>query len=115
MRRGTGAGCISSLWCFPKTLYPMAQAIRWQKRHHFTNVLAPGATVRGAGNGYHGYLCRLFLVLHPLCLRRTGRSHDRCANEFWLPVDQYIGGIERAILHLLYSRFWSKVIRDLGW
>jgi leucyl-tRNA synthetase len=33
---------------------------------------------------------------------------------YWMPVDQYIGGIEHAILHLLYSRFWSKVMRTLG-
>src|SRR5688572_8522048 len=38
---------------------------------------------------------------------------DARAN-YWMQVDQYIGGIEHAILHLLYSRFWTKVMRDLG-
>ncbi|SFN44183.1 leucyl-tRNA synthetase [Formivibrio citricus] len=44
-------------------------------------------------------------------------NHDAMLDEranYWMSVDQYIGGIEHAILHLLYSRFWNKVMRDLG-
>ena len=39
---------------------------------------------------------------------------DSAKVEYWFPIDQYIGGITHAILHLLYSRFWCKVMRDLG-
>lgn len=42
----------------------------------------------------------------------TGMIDER--NDYWMPMDQYIGGIEHAVMHLLYARFWTKVMRDLG-
>jgi len=39
---------------------------------------------------------------------------DPAIVKYWFPIDQYIGGVEHAILHLIYSRFWTKVMRDLG-
>ena len=50
-------------------------------------------------------------------MRYTGPDADQMVdqrNDYWMPMDQYIGGIEHAILHLLYARFWTKVMRDLG-
>jgi len=46
------------------------------------------------------------------CPDNTGSMVDGRA-DYWMPVDQYIGGIEHAILHLLYSRFWTRAMRDL--
>ncbi len=46
------------------------------------------------------------------CTDQDSRPVDERA-QYWMPVDQYIGGIEHAILHLLYSRFWTRVMRDL--
>ena len=43
-----------------------------------------------------------------------GQAMVDSRNDYWMPMDQYIGGIEHAILHLLYARFWTKVMRDLG-
>ncbi len=44
----------------------------------------------------------------------NNRPVDTAAVDYWMPVDHYTGGIEHAVLHLLYSRFFTKVIRDLG-
>jgi leucyl-tRNA synthetase len=51
--------------------------------------------------------------------RYTDAQNDRAPfnsakAQHWFPIDQYIGGVEHAILHLIYSRFWTKVMRDLG-
>ena len=47
------------------------------------------------------------------CCPDANRMVDGRA-DYWMPMDQYIGGIEHAVLHLLYARFWTKVMRDLG-
>jgi leucyl-tRNA synthetase len=51
--------------------------------------------------------------------RYTSAKNDKAPFDtdtvaYWFPIDQYIGGVEHAILHLIYSRFWTKVMRDLG-
>src|SRR5690606_17006449 len=50
-------------------------------------------------------------------MRYTSAGNDSAMvdqrNDYWMPMDQYIGGIEHAVLHLLYARFWTKVMRDL--
>jgi leucyl-tRNA synthetase len=46
--------------------------------------------------------------------KNANAPFDRAIAQYWFPIDQYIGGVEHAILHLIYSRFWTKVMRDLG-
>jgi leucyl-tRNA synthetase len=46
--------------------------------------------------------------------KNSSAPFDKTKIDYWFPIDQYIGGVEHAILHLIYSRFWTKVMRDLG-
>jgi leucyl-tRNA synthetase len=46
--------------------------------------------------------------------KNSKQPFDPAIAHYWFPIDQYIGGVEHAILHLIYSRFWTRVMRDLG-
>ncbi len=70
---------------------------------------------RSPRDGHHGHLRRFLLVF--LSLYRSAqpkRAFDKEIARYWFPIDQYVGGITHAILHLLYSRFFTKVMRDIG-
>lgn len=60
------------------------------------------------------FLCSSWYYLRYTDAHNDKMPFDKALNNYWGPVDQYIGGIEHAILHLLYSRFFVKVLRDAG-
>ena len=60
------------------------------------------------------FLCSSWYYLRYTDAHNDKMPFDKERNNYWGPVDQYIGGIEHAILHLLYSRFFVKVLRDAG-
>ncbi|MDI6775357.1 MAG: leucine--tRNA ligase [Verrucomicrobiota bacterium] len=60
------------------------------------------------------WLCSCWYFLRFVNPRMTDKAFDRKNVEAWLPVDQYIGGVEHAVLHLLYSRFIVKALHDAG-
>ena len=83
----------------------------------FVNVAVSDVrAARPARDGHDGHVRRLVLVLLPLLrrARTTTLPFDPAKVQYWGPVDFYSGGVEHAILHLIYSRFFSRVFRDVG-
>ncbi|BBD08955.1 leucine--tRNA ligase [Desulfovibrio ferrophilus] len=74
-----------------------------------------GAEARRETDTMDTFMESSWYFLRYACARDDSQGLDPEAIDYWLNVDQYIGGIEHAILHLLYSRFYVKALRDLGY
>jgi len=85
------------------------------KRPDFINCTCPkcGKPAKRETDTMDTFVDSSWYYLRYACADNGKAMVDERVN-YWLPADQYIGGIEHAILHLLYSRFWSKAMRDLG-
>ncbi len=94
----------------PKGKSPLAAAEHWM------SVKCPecGGTARRESDTMDTFVDSSWYYLRYTSARRDDVAFDRAAVDYWMPVDQYIGGVEHAILHLMYSRFFTKVLYDLG-
>ena len=99
----------------PEDCVPDGSGNPLNKRADFLNTSCPkcGKPAQRETDTMDTFVDSSWYFLRYACADQNEKMADERVN-YWLPVDQYIGGIEHAILHLLYSRFWTKVMRDFG-
>lgn len=86
------------------------------RHQEFLQVDCPkcGKSARRESDTFDTFVESSWYFARYTCPDYTDGPLDKKAANYWLPVDQYIGGIEHAVMHLLYARFYTKILRDLG-
>jgi leucyl-tRNA synthetase len=99
----------------PEHLVPEGTGNPLNKCAAFTDVACPkcGKPARRETDTMDTFVDSAWYYMRYCCPDSDAAMVDS-RTEYWMPMDQYIGGIEHAVLHLLYARFWTKVMRDLG-
>ncbi len=99
----------------PEDLVPDGSGNPLNKSAAFLNVACPqcGKPARRETDTMDTFVDSAWYYMRYCCPDSDDAMID-ARTDYWMPMDQYIGGIEHAVLHLLYARFWTKAMRDLG-